>query len=285
MKTVFKFSPSFYPSLSVGFLAGFFALGVSAAYAAPADVAPPPATPPVVQPSTSTAAAAPLPPVNVPKSQPVAEAPKPILPSAEAPKDLVLPFPEASDSKDEEKDSKDKEKGLKKAEDSVTDSVKKVIKQLGADENITINDLNSARQAVAKLDALLDIEKRLVDLEKVREERKSSKAASIPPIPASALTPPSPSLLPLGGPQGGAPAFPAFSAASLEVSRITGGGGRYKATIKTPDGQTKVLQAGDRLPDGTKVVSVSASGVELSEGGNVRTVRVKNVDTIFGNRR
>lgn len=276
MKTVFKCKPSSHPFIFAGLLAGALVMH-SAAYAAPAEAPVVPSSAPSVTPPTTTA---PLPPVNVPKSQPAA--------AVEPPKDLVLPFPESEEHADDKSSSKeDKEKSLKKAEDSVTDSVKKVIKQLGADENITINDLNSARQAVAKLDALLDIEKRLVDLEKVREERKSTKGSSIPPIPASALASPVPSLLPIpGSPQaGGPPILPAFSAASLEVSRITGGSGRYKATIKTPDGQTKVLQAGDRLPDGTKVISVSASGVELSEGGNVRTVRVKNVDTIFGNRR
>jgi len=179
-------------------------------------------------------------------------------------------------------------KGFANAEDRLSDSVKGVVKHLGTTENVTLDDLNSARQAVAKIEALIDIEKRLNELEKLRSEREGKSLMGA--IPASALTafpPPqnqsqfqAPPSLPM-------PASviqnPMLSANNLEVSRIVGSATHASAFIKMPDGQTKTVQVGDHLPEGT-VVAITAAGVQLEQNNGTRhIVRVKNVDTVFGN--
>ncbi len=176
-------------------------------------------------------------------------------------------------------------KGFANAEDKVSDSVKGVVKHLGTTENVTLDDLNSARQAVAKIEALIDIEKRLNELEKLRSEREGKSITGA--VPASALAPmplqpqfqPPASLLPM-------PASAVQSPLNnLEISRITGSGARYMAVLKMPDGENKTVEAGDHLPDGSSVVAVSSSGVEVEHNGTKRVIHVKNVGAVFGSTR
>jgi hypothetical protein len=179
-------------------------------------------------------------------------------------------------------------KGLTSAEDKITDSVKGVVKHIGTTDSLTLDDLNTARQAVAKIEALIDIEKHLAELEKVRSERDGGNTKIAAAIPASALAPMPP---PLSSqlqnltppPVSPAPVVnPMMSSSNLEVSRIIGGAGRYSAIIKTTDGQNKTIQVGDKLSEGSTVVGITSAGVELDQNGKTRMVHVKNVNTVFG---
>lgn len=189
--------------------------------------------------------------------------------------------------------AKEEKKGLAGAEDKVSDSVKALAKRMGNTDSITLDDLNSARQAVAKIDALIDIEKHLRELEKLRAERDDSAARSLSSaLPASALSPfnsqaqvasalplpmPSPVAMPAGIPQN-----PMSSLGDVTVSRITGSGGRFTAAVKTSDGQTKNVQVGDKLNGGT-VSAITSSGVEINHNKSIKVYPVKNVPTVFGN--
>jgi len=188
--------------------------------------------------------------------------------------------------------AKDEKKGLAGAEDKVSDSVKALSKRLSATENVTLDDLNSARQAVAKIEALIDIEKHLRELEKLRSDRDDSSARSISnSLPASALSPfnsqaqiasalplpmPSPVAMPNNFPQNGMNSF-----GDVTVSRITGSDGRFTAAVKTADGQTKNVQVGDKLNGGT-VSAITSSGVTVDQNKTIKVFKVKNVQTVFG---
>jgi type IV pilus biogenesis protein PilP len=178
----------------------------------------------------------------------------------------------------------------------IPDSVKGVVKSLNhATKDVTLEDLNSAREAVAKLDVLIDIEKRLNDLVTLRKEREEKVDAFAGAIPASALGgAPAGVMIPTPAPvpaQAMAPTpspMPmAMSENDPEVMRIAGASGKYVALIKDTDGADRQIQVGDTLADGTSVTAISRNGVTLSNDSQrqgdkkKRTVRVKDVTTVF----
>ncbi len=188
----------------------------------------------------------------------------------------------------------------------VPDSVKSVIKKLNtATQDVTLDDLNSAREAVVKLDVLIDIEKRLNDLTTLRLEREEKNATSLAAaLPASALGLPSKSasktaapMLPLA-PMMEPVSMPKITTSvapkavlappvqkepnSVDVVRISGARGSYAATIKETDGKTKQVRQGDKLSDGSLVTAVSREGVTLSLNSKTKTLPVKGSPQVFG---
>ncbi len=176
----------------------------------------------------------------------------------------------------------------------VPPSVKGVVKKLShATKDVTLEDLNAAREAVAKLDILIDIEKRLNDLLSIRQEREEKVGAITAALPDTALAPPPLAAPPQGITQSAPiPALPnvpsaaSASAASneslLDVTRIIGASGRYVALVKDSDGTEKQVRVGDTIADGSSVTEISKQGVTLAlEGSKKRTVQVKDVGTVF----
>jgi hypothetical protein len=198
--------------------------------------------------------------------------------------DLSKPLP---GGKKDTKEAKSDELGGK-----IPDSVKDVIKHLSTKtEDVTLDDLNAAREAIAKLDALIDIEKRLADLEKIRSDReKENDKKLIDALPKAALTPP-PQYIPpvMERPMPVVQAKPATPIASppppkpveITVIRIEGSNNRYGALIKDGD-NTRMVHVGDHLSDGTVVTSVSARGVQLEKDKASRVAEVKDVHGVFG---
>ncbi|MDD3288749.1 MAG: hypothetical protein PHX43_07090, partial [Alphaproteobacteria bacterium] len=154
----------------------------------------------------------------------------------------------------------------------VPDSIKGVVKRLGVNSSdVNLDDLNSAREAIAKLDILIDIEKRLTDLSKIRQER--DEKSSITPISASSLFPKSVSepqlqrplpvpAAPVVASSAPAPApIPAISAhtpsSDVSIERISGAGGTYSAVIKVNEGKARIIREGDKISDGSIVRSIS----------------------------
>ena len=157
---------------------------------------------------------------------------------------------------------------LSSAENSVPDSVKSVIKHLDSSvEDVTIEDLNGARQAIAKVEVLIELEKKLGELQKARTDR-DGRSGLAGAIPASALN---------GGGQIGLDAMPA----TLDIVRIVGNTGHYKAMVRSMDGMAKTMEVGDRMSDGSTITAITSTGVTLNNGGTVRLVRIKNVDKVF----
>jgi type IV pilus biogenesis protein PilP len=242
------------------------ALAASPADNAPAPVAPPAAPPPTASNdtisnlATSAAAVAPT------------TAPAPVAAPIAAPP----PAPVVDAATDAATDKGGKT--LDDEETSVPKSVNAVIRHLDKEsENITLNDLNSARQAIAKIEALIELEKKLAELEKVQKERENKSSVA---ISASMLMPPTTIAPPPDMTKFMPP--PASMTSNIDIDRITGGGGDYKAVIKTPEGTVKTVAIGDTLPDGGIVSKISSAGMEITHGENKQTVHVKNVDMVFG---
>jgi len=174
----------------------------------------------------------------------------------------------------------------------VPDSVKKAVNKLSnATDDVTLDNLNTAREAVVKLDVLIDIEKRLNDLAKLRKDR-ADKEEIATAIPSSALQPPPLTITPTGviSYQPQQPAVPAVTPsvlampAKVEVLRISGASGHYTAQIKEMDGAPKRVNVGDKLLDGSTVNAISRQGVTLTSNNKNRTIQVKDINTVFGGR-
>ncbi len=216
------------------------------------------------------------------KEAPKAESPGVVLPAIEPP---ALETPKDKKAKSD-KDDKDEKGNIK-----VPDSVKSVVKRLNkTTDSITLEDLNSAREAVAKLDILIDIEKRLTDLASIRQERDEKTMVSA--IPASALgmkIPPQapPMVLPPAAMQGAEvmPITPVFVPPSpVEVTRIVGVSGNYAATVKVGEGKPTTVRQGDKLSDGSVVQSITNRTVTLLKDNKTRSVSVKDVAVVFSGR-
>lgn len=197
--------------------------------------------------------------------------------------------------------------GEEKNEDSpvkIPESIKGVIKRLNAETNeISLEDLNSAREAVAKLDMLIDIEKRLNDLADLRKEREEKllnslessipdsvfghqqrkhgpfykkqgdKTISEPPPYESSLQQTSSPQLPL-----------AVSSPDVSVQRIIGSSGKYTAIIKFGGEEKKVVREGDKLSDGSVVKEITNQGIILVRGKERRTIKIKDINIVLNNK-
>ncbi|MGE4350878.1 MAG: hypothetical protein AB7E52_01660 [Bdellovibrionales bacterium] len=202
--------------------------------------------------------------------------------------------PKAADA-NEEAESDDAELGLPESSVKIPKSVKKVVKSLSdTTENITLENLNAAREAVVKLDVLIDIEKRLNDLAKLRQEREGgggidNTMAAPPSIDPSVLMPPSAGMPSIPDqqvmPQTQMANLGNISSSSLyEVVRIVGASGNYAAQIKDA-GNLQLVHVGDTLSDGSRVKSISKSGVSLQRSDKSReTLSMKDAPVFFHTR-
>ena len=277
----------------LSFIAATLSLALFAAsFSSAGAVDMPPAPPAVMPPPVAGAQTTQVSPVPTPAAAPAAPDATPAPLAADDPNKAMPPGTDSADAASSDKAEKGK-KSLTAAEDKVSESVKGVVKRLGTTENMTLDDLNSARQAVAKIEALIDIEKHLNELEKLRSDREG-RGMSGGAIPVSALTAmqqqpqfqaaPQP---PMPMPSAMAasmmmPQQPSFSpVSSLEVTRVIGSGDHYKAIIKMPDGQTKTVAVGDHVEGLGIIKAITSMGVELDQNGTKHVIHVKNVDTVF----
>lgn len=188
-------------------------------------------------------------------------------------------------------------KGNEISSGKIPESVKGVVKRLNtATEDVTLEDLNSARGAIAKLDVLIDIEKRLTDLADIRAEREEKTMASAIPasalMPKNAVAPPSaaPSqpfslISPASPPTAVMPSVPvSLPAADVEVARVLGARGHYAALVKIGEGKPKQVREGDKISDGSVVSSITSDGVTLLKDKKKRTIKIKDVSAVFGGR-
>ncbi|HBM91176.1 MAG TPA: hypothetical protein DD400_04805 [Rhodospirillaceae bacterium] len=164
--------------------------------------------------------------------------------------------------------------------DEVPSSVKDVVERLNeTTDDLTLDDLNAARAAVAKLEALLDIEKKLTDIAKVRQDREEvENPPVVDPVPMSALYQPPP----MGAMPPVTRSFSKGGPKEVDIERITGAAGRYAATYKDGMGEKHTIRKGDKMKDGSLVKAISRRGVTLSKNKKLVTLRVKDVNNIFG---
>ena len=196
------------------------------------------------------------------------------------------------------------------------DSVKNVVKRLNsATEGVTLDDLNSAREAIAKLDVLIDIEKRLSDLADIRKEReekvgllegaipesalKGNKGFQAPPVilpssnsavsPQITLQPVQTGPASLGLPAASLPSvvpMPMGGGMEPQIVRISGANANYTAQIKEASGSIKRVRVGDKLPDGSVVTAISSKGLTytLPDHKTTKSLEIKDISMLVKGR-
>ena len=210
-------------------------------------------------------------------------------PSQPAVVPLALPAPPALSSPNETTPGGAMNKNATAMENKVSESAKNVVKKLeGGSDAMTLEEVNSARQTVSRIEAMIDVEKHLAELDKIRNDRKAKATESTPlvnAIPASALMPPpapaANSIVFTPPPRPVHIEKPKVSAAEISVLRVTGSDGKYSATLKFGDGKVRSVRAGDRIDDLITIEKIEPLCVVIVEKGQSRTVHIKNVEAIY----
>ncbi len=174
--------------------------------------------------------------------------------------------------------------GIKNApalEEKVTESAKKLISTIETSSTpLSMADLNAARQTVARIDAVIEIEKHLAELEKLRGHDSHIPSSFSAAIPASALMPmpsaPSAPAAPMAIPQPITPVSPPKkeSALSAELVRVVGADGAYIAVLRLTSGSTKTFKVGDSVGDHGRINRITPTAVVLTEAGRTHTLSI-----------
>lgn len=273
--------------LGYGFILSFQAIS-SMAYAAESSS--------VALPSSTTSSAATMAPV--PPATTIAQATPPAVPNSVVPNSmsapsvvepLTPPIAEVSSPPhNETSTSHVSSQSLSSLENKVVDDAKDAVKKLSAASNqMSLEDLNTAKMALAKIDAIIDIEKRLSELEHIRNERThTNDAPSVPQVAASSFQPPPlmttvSRALPSVSQDLDAPPPPPPPKAEYTIDRIVGSPGHYLAVLSS-NGQTKSVHVGDKLSNSVEVIEISPLGVTLNQDGHTRELTVKGVNQTYG---
>lgn len=168
----------------------------------------------------------------------------------------------------------------------IPESVRAITKRLStaSSTDTTLEDLNSAREAIAKLDVLIDLEKRISDLAQLRQDREKAASPALSPLSAAALMPrnvqaplPVRPIEPIEPVRHVEPVRQVISGGDkVVVDRIFGTDGNYTARIRVGAGAPQTIRAGDRLQDGSMVRSILPSGVRIVQGTQDRTYSVSS---------
>lgn len=167
--------------------------------------------------------------------------------------------------------------------------------------NLSLNDVAKAQDALVRLNLMLDIEKKMGDLKKVQDERNGvsntggGMAAMTPfgapnltgamQVPASALALPEPAVATAPAPERRHTSRPADDTASAAsdytVEQISGTNGNLVAVLLSSDGTRKNVRVGDTVGSRLKVASISGSGVQLQGPKGSKTIAIENNGLAF----
>lgn len=243
---------------------------------------------PAVPPSPSTA----VPVINSPS---ITAAPAPT--AAPVPPVAAGTTPPADDTKSKAVVTLDSPTGTATDKD-VPPQVQAVADKLrGAKVDLSLEDMNQARAALARLDLLLELEQKMHDLQEARQKHSGASGADIsgylpPQVAAMGKRPPPPVPAVLTEAETPTPAptrrsKPKPAPSQYEVQRVMGINGSYSAVLKSvADIKTKTVKVGDVLNDGSEVSGITAKGVTLRDPdtGKTETIVIENVSALSGGR-
>lgn len=159
-----------------------------------------------------------------------------------------------------------------------------------AQKNVSVDDMARAEDALARLDLLLAIQKKVNELKEAQNQENDSSgsvnfagmpagASAVPAsaIPASALS--LPSATPVAVPT----STPVRSHSSSEsgsgkykVEQISGANGNFNAVVTDDEGDRRIVRIGDKMGSRT-ITNISADGIELRGAkGSTKTLSVEN---------
>lgn len=151
-----------------------------------------------------------------------------------------------------------------------------------SDESTLLREMSRQQARLAFLNMLSKIEKAQLDIERDRlkfEQEKREAEAAIQKVSAPALSVPAgPSSA--GTPSIGTAAELVASISKPSVRSIYSYDGAYFAEIFT-DNQKTIARAGTVLPNGSRVISINASGVVVSHKGKRMTLSVEPPSSVL----
>lgn len=169
----------------------------------------------------------------------------------------------------------------------------------GAKVDLSLEDMNQARAALARLDLLLELEQKMHDLQEARQKHSSASGADIsgylpPQVAAMGKRPPPPvpavlteTEAPTPAPTPSKRSKPKPAPSQYEVQRVMGINGSYSAVLKSvADIKTKTVKVGDVLSDGSEVAAISPTAVTLRDPdtGKTQAITIENVSALSGGR-
>jgi len=177
----------------------------------------------------------------------------------------------------------------------VPEQVQSVVDRLrGAKVDLSLEDMNQARAALARLDLLLQLEGKMQDLQAARQKSQGGDISSLlPKQVAGTMMQNVPAPIMSAAPVEATPVVahvaprPPVVVAQYEIQRIVGVNGQYNALLRSiADGKTQMARMGDKLTDGSEVLAVTSTAVRLRDSGSskIRTVVVENVSAMSGGR-
>jgi hypothetical protein len=177
---------------------------------------------------------------------------------------------------------------------NVPPQVQEAIDRLrGGRVDLSLEDMNQARAAVARLDLLLELEQKMFDLQKARRKQEGLSAEG----DLAALLPAQVVGMGRGGRGAAAgqamhaeivPQAPVVKASSTyELQRISGVNGAYVAVVLSSDeGKANTVREGEKLPDGSEVLGITATNLRLRDSaGKIQTLKLENVSALSRGRR
>lgn len=184
--------------------------------------------------------------------------------------------------------------------DKVPPQVTAVVEKLrGAKVDLSLEDMNQARAALARLDLLLELEQKMHDLQQARTKNEAGsmsadisgmlptqvaamgRRGNIPVLPVTPVA--AADLAPVMKPV----MKPAALPPQYEIQRINGVNGEYSAVVRSRlDSKVSTVRVGDTLADGTEVLAITPSSIKLRDPGEgkVSTVKIENVSNVSGRR-
>jgi type IV pilus biogenesis protein PilP len=176
------------------------------------------------------------------------------------------------------------EKHITRTEDKIIERAKEDVKKLDSvPDEATLAELNRVRQTISRIEAMIDVEKRLNELERLRNDRRGGSAMmpGVPSIPAGLAEAIPASAFSMPQPGGSMQIEPKpLRSHRPTIVRVVGSGGRYTAVLKTSGDDTKSVRVGDKVSDDETVRSITPSTVEIGGKGSSYTLHVKNVDMV-----
>lgn len=242
-------------------------------------------SPTVAAPAAQTATAAVVPPTPVPPGSAPALTPPPGVAADAAGKSLVTLDSATGTATD---------KDVPPQVQAVADKLR------GAKVDLSLEDMNQARAALARLDLLLELEQKMHDLQEARQKHSGTSGGAdisgyLPPqVAAMGKRPPPPVPAVLTETEAPTPAptptkrsKPKPAPSQYEVQRVMGINGSYSAVLKSvADIKTKTVKVGDVLSDGSEVAAISPTAVTLRDPdtGKTQAITIENVSALSGGR-
>jgi len=234
-----------------------------------------PATAPASAPASSTVASTTTPPTM--SAVPTTISPAAVPPAASAPVGAMVP--PASPTLTQTTSPLPDSNALTSTGQGTDPAITAVLDRLKQDTTpLSISDMSSAQDALARLNLMNEIEQKLSQIEETRAKRLGVAGMAGLDAGGGGSLAPQQVLNQASGFGGGGATSRHHSSSNAQILAISGASGRYSATIDW-NGREMIVKPGSFLPDGSKVIKVGADEVITASHGKNTTLSFAEAKT------